>query len=41
MFEFFYFHAEDLYGVCAFDDRNNRTLTYEISEIYFKDPGKK
>ena len=36
--EFFYvrvyFHAEDLYGVCAFDDRNNRTLTgrYEANE---------
>ena len=30
----FYFHAEDLYGVCAFDDRNNRTLTgrYEANE---------
>ena len=30
----FYVHAEDLYGVCAFDDRNNRTLTgrYEANE---------
>ena len=30
----FYFLAEDLYVVCAFDDRNNRTLTgrYEANE---------
>ena len=27
-------HADDLYGVCAFDDPNNRTLTgrYEVNE---------
>ena len=30
----FLVNAEDLYGVCAFDDPNNRTLTgrYEFNE---------